>query len=91
MQAALTEAGFTTERQDKTAGLSDIFYGMGEGLAEWIISAPGGRQMAYFDRAQEPVVMEFGPVLDLQDVAGGKVAPWPAALTSATSQTRPPC
>lgn len=30
-------------------------------------------QMAYFDRAQEPVVMEFGPVLDLQDVAGGKV------------------
>jgi len=77
VQAALTEAGFTAERQDKTAGLSDIFYGMGEGLAEWIISAPGGRQMAlqmaYFDRAQEPVVMEFGPVLDLQDVAGGKV------------------
>ncbi len=30
-------------------------------------------QMAYFDRAQEPVVMEFGPVLNLQDVAGGKV------------------
>jgi hypothetical protein len=77
VQAALTEAGFTAERQDKTDGLSDIFYGMGEGLAEWIISAPGGRhlplQMAYFDRAHEPVVMEFGPVLDLQDVAGGKV------------------
>ena len=77
VQAALTEAGFTAERQDQTAGLSDVFYGMGEGLAEWIISAPGGRQMAlqmaYFDRAQEPVVMEFGPVLDLRDVAGGKV------------------
>jgi hypothetical protein len=77
VQAALAEAGFTAERQDQTAGLSDIFYGMGDGLAEWIISAPGGRQMAlqmaYFDRAQEPVVMEFGPVLDLQDVAGGKV------------------
>ncbi len=77
VQAALTEAGFTAERQDKADGLSDIFYGMGEGLAEWIISAPGGRQMAlqmaYFDRTQEPVVKEFGPVLDLQDGAGGKV------------------
>jgi hypothetical protein len=50
---------------------------MGEGLAEWIITAPGGRQMtvqlAYFDRDREPVTMDIGPVLDLQDVAGGKV------------------
>ena len=77
VEAALTEAGFAAERQDKTAGLSDIFYDMSEGLAEWIITAPGGRQMAlqmaYFDRAQRPVAMEFGPVLDLEDVAGGKV------------------
>jgi hypothetical protein len=28
VQAALTEAGFTAERQDKTDGLSDVFYGM---------------------------------------------------------------
>jgi Nucleotidyl transferase AbiEii toxin, Type IV TA system len=75
--AALAEAGFTAERQDKTAGLSDIFEGMGDGLAEWLITAPGGRQMAlqmaYFDRAHRPVNMEVGPVLDLEDVAGGKV------------------
>jgi hypothetical protein len=31
-------------------------------------------QMAYFDRGRQPVLMEFGPVLDLDDVLGGKVA-----------------
>src|SRR5260221_6091878 len=30
-------------------------------------------QMAYLDRYREPVAMEIGPVLDLEDVAGGKV------------------
>lgn len=29
--------------------------------------------MAYFDRSREPVIMEIGPVLALEDVAGGKV------------------
>jgi hypothetical protein len=29
--------------------------------------------MAYFDRSRPPVVMEVGPVLALEDVAGGKV------------------
>ena len=50
---------------------------MGEGLAEWIVTAPGGEQMmlqlAYFDRGRDPVVMDLGPVLDLEDVVGGKV------------------
>jgi hypothetical protein len=78
VEAALRDAGFEAERQDKTAGLADIFPGMGEGLAEWIITSPGGEQMAlqmaYFDRGRDPVeVMGIGPVLDLEDVAGGKV------------------
>jgi hypothetical protein len=30
-------------------------------------------QMGYFDRGREPVVMDIGAVLDLEDVAGGKV------------------
>ena len=51
---------------------------MGEGLAEWIITAPDGRemmlQMSYFDRGHRPVIMDIGPVLDLDDVLGGKVA-----------------
>lgn len=37
VQAALTEAGFTAERQDQTAGLSDIFYCMG-----WATDSPSG-------------------------------------------------
>jgi hypothetical protein len=77
VEAALAAAGLGIERRDKTAGLSDIFYGMGEGLAEWFITAPGGEQMtlqmAYFDRSNQPVVMEFGPVLNLEDALGGKV------------------
>ena len=77
VETALRDVGFGTERRDKTVGLADIFYGMGEGLAEWIVTAPSGEQMmlqmAYFDRARSPVIMDVGPVLDLEDVVGGKV------------------
>lgn len=77
VEAALQAAGFETERDDKAAGLSEIFEGMGEGLAEWTVTAPGGQQMmlqmAYFDRVSRPVIMDFGPVLDLEDVIAGKV------------------
>ncbi|MCW2908166.1 MAG: hypothetical protein JWL68_2955, partial [Actinomycetia bacterium] len=77
VEAALREAGFEAERRDQTGGLEEVFYGMGEGLAEWIITAPGGQQtmlqMAYFDRTRGPVTMDVGPVLDLEDLAGSKV------------------
>jgi Nucleotidyl transferase AbiEii toxin, Type IV TA system len=77
VEGALRDAGFGTERRDENGGLGDIFYGMGDGLAEWIVTAPGGGQMmlqmAYFDRARRPVIMDVGPVLDLEDVVGGKV------------------
>ena len=77
VEAGLRAAGFQAERQDNTADLADAFEGMGEGLAEWIITAPGGRQMmlqmSYFDRGHQPVIMDIGPVLDLDDVVGGKV------------------
>jgi hypothetical protein len=78
VQDALQRAGFQADPQDKAGDLGDIFYGMGEGLAEWTITAPDGRvmglQMAYFERTGQPVVMKFGPVLDVHDVLGGKVA-----------------
>ena len=77
VQDALVAAGFEAERRDQSGGLGDIFYGMGDGLAEWIITAPGGEQtmlqMAYFDRTRGPVTMDVGPVLDLEDLAGSKV------------------
>ena len=77
VEGALRAAGFEAERRDQAGGLADIFYGMGEGLAEWIITAPGGQQtmlqMAYFDRTRGPVTMDVGPVLDLEDLAGSKV------------------
>lgn len=78
VEAALRAAGFQAERQEETAGLAEVFPGMGEGLAEWIITAPGGEQMAlqlaYFDRSCEPVSTDVGPVLHLKDAVGGKVA-----------------
>jgi hypothetical protein len=75
--AALRRAGFGAELQDQAGGLTDLFPDIGEGLAEWIVTAPGGEQMvlqlAYFDRGRDPVVMDLGPVLDLEDAVGGKV------------------
>jgi Nucleotidyl transferase AbiEii toxin, Type IV TA system len=78
VEAALRGAGFAVERQQADdGGLADIFPDMGQGLAEWIVSSPSGAQMvlqlAYFDRSREPEVMEIGPVLAVEDVAGGKV------------------
>jgi len=75
--AALQAAGYEAERRDTAGGLADVFYGMGDGLAEWIVTAPDGAQMmlqmAYFDRGRRPVTMDVGPVLDLEDVIGSKV------------------
>jgi hypothetical protein len=42
VEAALRGACFEPERQDQAAGLTGIFPGMGEGLAEWIVTAPAG-------------------------------------------------
>jgi len=79
---ALQAAGYQAERRDTGGGLADVFYGMGDGLAEWIVTAPDGAQMmlqmAYFDRGRRPVTMDGGPVPDLpvlhlEDVIGSKV------------------
>ena len=77
VEAALRREGFTAARQDRNAELADLFPGLGDELAEWHVTAPGGQrtelQLAYFDRSHDPVLMDLGPVLDLEDVAGGKV------------------
>jgi hypothetical protein len=57
------------------------------------VTGPGGEQMllqlAYFDRGRAPVVMDLGPVLDLEDAVGGKAARWPAGSNRGTTQTWP--
>lgn len=76
VEAALHEAGYRAERTDNVGEMAEIFEGIGDGLAEWVITAPGGRrlvlQMAYFDRSSQPVTMDIGPVLGIEDVVGGK-------------------
>jgi nucleotidyltransferase AbiEii toxin of type IV toxin-antitoxin system len=77
VETALRGAGYTVEREDSTSDLADIFDGMGDGLAEWLITGPDGAQMmlqmACFGRDRRPVTMDLGPVLDLEDVVGWKV------------------
>jgi hypothetical protein len=77
VETALREAGFDADREDKDSALPEIFEGMSEGLAEWTVTARDGQQMmlqmAYFDRTAQPVTMDLGPVLRLEDVVGGKV------------------
>lgn len=77
VESALLAAGLEAERQDKTAGLAEIFEGMGEQMAEWTVTGDSGAattlQMAYIERRNEPVAMDVGPVLHLEDVVGSKV------------------
>jgi hypothetical protein len=77
VERALLRAGFGAEREDATAELGSVIEGVEDGLAEWTVTAPDGRrtmlQLAYFDRAAQPVTMDVGPVLNLEDVVGGKV------------------
>jgi hypothetical protein len=77
VEAALRAAGYRADRRDSAGELGELFDGMGEGLAEWVITAPGGQQtmlqLAYFDRIHGPVTMDVGPVLDLEDLAASKV------------------
>ncbi len=78
VEASLAAAGFSAERQDKTGGLGDLFEGMDDGLAEWIVAGSDGRQMllqmSYFERQRDPLNTDIGPLLALDDVVAGKIA-----------------
>lgn len=80
VEDALRAEGYLPERQDKTGGLADLFDGMRDGLAEWIVTTPSGDQMmlqlAYFERSRDPVDLGdgVGPVLAIEDVIAGKTA-----------------
>jgi hypothetical protein len=78
VQTALRDAGFTPDAIDMTGGLADMWDGMGDGLAEWVVTGEGGKmtlQLAFFERLRDPVqVRGLGPVLSLEDVVAGKAA-----------------
>jgi hypothetical protein len=76
VEAALVNAGLHVARQDKAAGLADLFYGLGDDLAEWTITGPSGEQvvlqLARWERGRDPVDLTIGPVLHIEDAVGGK-------------------
>lgn len=77
VEDALRREGFTPSRKDRSSDLADLFPGLGDELADYHVTAPGGQdtelQLAYFGRSRDPVPMDLGPVLALEDVAGSKV------------------
>jgi hypothetical protein len=77
VEEALRSAGLGTERQTQDTGLADVFYGFSDGLAEWIVTGPGGQQtvlqITYFERNRAPVTMDVGPVLNPLDAIASKV------------------
>lgn len=78
VETALRDAGLTPGPLDQTGGLTDVWDGIGEGLAEWEVTGAEGTitlQLAFFERLREPVqVGDLGPVLSLEDVVAGKAA-----------------
>jgi hypothetical protein len=77
VERALVKAGFGLERVDLFGGLAEVFDGVEDQMAEWIVTAPDGRQtmlqMGFFARSRGPVGMDVGPVLALEDALGSKV------------------
>jgi Nucleotidyl transferase AbiEii toxin, Type IV TA system len=78
VEKALRAAGLHAEREDGASDLGNLFPGFSEDLIEWVVTAPEGRQirlqLAYIGRSRAPVTMDIGPVLDMADVIGSKVA-----------------
>jgi hypothetical protein len=77
VEQALQAEGFRAERRDRFGELAEVFYGMADGLAEWMVTGPGGGQtmlqLAHIDRERGPVLMDVGPVIDVEDAVGSKV------------------
>ena len=75
--AALVAAGFTVEELAETSELGEVFYGFDRNMIEFEVRR-GEQvvrlQLVRFDRGRQPVMLEIGLVLHLDDVIGTKVA-----------------
>lgn len=71
---ALTRAGFDVE---EIAGTGEVFPGFDESMIEFEVRHGDEAvrlQLVRFDRDRQPVTLDIGPVLHLDDVIGTKVA-----------------
>ena len=77
VDAALVDAGFVVQAIAETSELGEVFYGFDRNMVEFEVRRDEQvvrLQLVYFDRGQQPVVLDIGPVLHLDDVIGSKVA-----------------
>ncbi|GHJ16769.1 nucleotidyl transferase AbiEii/AbiGii toxin family protein [Micromonospora sp. AKA38] len=76
VRAALERAGYRVDEADP-GGLGEVFDGFDRDLRDFVVSR-GGRQirlsLARLDRHRSPVVMDFGPVMDVRDLLANKTA-----------------
>lgn len=77
LETALRAAGYAVSRMPAVEELGGMFEGFDDGMAELEISA--GPQvvrltLAHLSRERSPVVLDIGPVMDLGDCVGSKVA-----------------
>ncbi|HCT77577.1 MAG TPA: hypothetical protein DGG94_16030 [Micromonosporaceae bacterium] len=77
VEASLSSAGLEVEIIPETSELGDIFYGFENDMAEFEVRR-GAEQvrltLARFDRTKQPVTLDIGAVLHIDDVIGSKVA-----------------
>jgi len=94
VRKALTSAGMTVVEVRTDDGLGDAIYGLGDLMVELEIGR--GQDIARLSlsclpRAREPVIMDIGPVMHLDDLIAWKVAAISTAGRSAITSTRRRC
>ncbi|MEV4493920.1 nucleotidyl transferase AbiEii/AbiGii toxin family protein [Micromonospora coxensis] len=77
VRAALERAGYTVVDADPDSDLAGLFEGFDRDMKDFVVTR-GARQirlsLARLDRYRSPVVMDFGPVMDVRDLVANKVA-----------------
>ena len=76
VRAALERAGYQVAEADP-GGLGEVFDGFDRDLRDFVVSRDGRQirlSLARLDRHRSPVVMDFGPVMDVRDLIANKTA-----------------
>jgi hypothetical protein len=77
VRAALERAGFEVSDADPDSDLGELFPGFDEDVKDFVVGR-GPRQirlsLARLDRHRSPVVMDLGPVMDVEDLVANKTA-----------------